>query len=425
MTKAIITNRIFVETDIELEKELLKGLTYSIEAYRPELPPRIITNARVIKEGLMSIPSGRLDLIPDYYDIIDRRVTVPVEFPPFAFKLRESQQAVYDQINSDAFINAWTSWGKTFTALAIAGKLGQKTLVIVHTVALRDQWVKETEKVYGFTPSIIGSGKLDTSMPITIGNVQSLTKLPRQTLEKAFGTIMVDECHHIPSKTFSALIDTSHAKYKIGLSASTKRKDKLHVLFSDYFSKKTFTPPRENYIQPTIHRVSVPIRLADGTQSWAEKVNDLCHSEDYQKYVALIAASYAAKGHKVLVVSARTGLLERCHELTPNSVCVIGSTKLRDEAIQQIKDNTASILYGSINIFSEGISVNELSCLVLATPLNNEPLLEQLIGRVIRKLEGKIEPVIVDIQLIGKTVANQAQLRKAYYLKQGYNITDI
>jgi superfamily II DNA or RNA helicase len=169
----------------------------------------------------------------------------------------------------------------------------------------------------------------------------------------------------------------------------------------------------------------VPIRLADGTQSWAEKVNDLCYSEDYQKYVALIAASYAAKGHKVLVVAARTGLLERCHELTPNSICVIGSTKQREEELEKIKDGSASILYGSINIFSEGISINELSCLILATPLNNDPLLEQLIGRVIRKAEGKQDPVVVDILLTGKTVANQAQIRKAYYLKQGYNIKDI
>lgn len=424
MTKAIITNRIFIETDLELEKELLKSLTYSIEAYRPELPPRVITNARVIKPGLMSIPSGRTDLIPEYYDIIDRRIEVPQEFPEFRFKLRESQQVVYDQINSDAFINAWTSWGKTFTALAIAGKLKQKTLIIVHTIALREQWAQEVRKVYGFEPSIIGSGKVDMSAPITIGNVQSLAKMPRHLLEKTFGTIMVDECHHIPSKTFSTLIDTSHAKYKIGLSASSKRKDKLHILFSDFFSKKTFTPPRENYVTPTIHRVSIPIRLADGAQSWAEKVNDLCYSEDYQRYIALIAASYAAKGHKVLVVAARTQLLERCHELTPDSVCIIGSTKNRQQNLDKIKAE-AKVLYGSINIFSEGISVNELSCLIMATPLNNEPLLEQLIGRVIRKSEGKLDPVIVDIQLIGKTVANQAQLRKAYYLKQGYNVVDI
>ena len=424
MTKAIITNRIFIETDPELEKDILKNLTYSIEAYRPELPPRIITNARMIRPGLLSLPSGRVDLIPEYYDVIDKRLEVPADFPEFKFSLRDSQQAVYDQINSDAFINAWTSWGKTFTALAIAGKLKQKTLIIVHTIALRDQWAEEVRKVYGFEPSIIGSGKVDMSAPITIGNVQSLTKMPRELLEKTFGTIMVDECHHIPSRTFSSLIDTSHAKYKIGLSASSKRKDKLHVLFSDFFSKKTFTPPRENYITPTIHRVTVPIRLADGSQSWAEKVNDLCYSEDYQRYIALIAASYATKGHKVLVVAARTQLLERCHEMTPDSVCIIGSTKNREENLNRIKAD-AKVLYGSINIFSEGISVNQLSCLIMATPLNNEPLLEQLIGRVIRKADGKLDPIIVDIQLTGKTVSNQAQLRKAYYLKQGYKVVDI
>jgi hypothetical protein len=62
---------------------------------------------------------------------------------------------------------------------------------------------------------------------------------------------------------------------------------------------------------------------------------------------------------------------------------------------------------------------------VLATPLNNEPLLEQLIGRVIRKASNKLNPIIVDIQLQGKTVSNQANLRKAYYLKQGYDIIEI
>lgn len=425
MTKAIISNRIFIETDLELEKNLFDNLTYKIPAYRSDLPPTIITTARLIKPGLMSIPSGRTDLIPEYYDIIDKRVEVPVEFPPFKFDLRPSQQAIYEEINSNAFINAWTSFGKTFTALAIAGKLSQKTLIVVHTLALRDQWAKEVEKVYGISPSIIGSGKSNFDGPIVIGNIQTLTKMPREVLNKSFGAIITDECHHIPSKTFSTLIDANHAKFKIGLSASSKRKDGLHVLFSDYFSKKTFTPPRENYVTPTIHRVSVPIRVADGAQSWAEKVNDLCISEDYQRYVSLIAASYAAKGHKVLVVASRTKLLEACSELTPNSVCVIGATKDRDTLINKVKHGQADVLYGSTNIFSEGISVNELSCLILGTPINNAPLLEQLIGRVIRKHPNKPSPIIVDILLTGKTVAKQAQERKYYYQQQGYTIKDI
>jgi superfamily II DNA or RNA helicase len=80
------------------------------------------------------------------------------------------------------------------------------------------------------------------------------------------------------------------------------------------------------------------------------------------------------------------------------------------------------ILYGSQAIFSEGISVNELSCLILGTPLNNEPLLIQLIGRVIRKCEDKLQPLIIDVNLKGKTATNQARARMGVYINQGYQI---
>ena len=57
--------------------------------------------------------------------------------------------------------------------------------------------------------------------------------------------------------------------------------------------------------------------------------------------------------------------------------------------------------------------------------MNNEPLLTQLIGRVIRKKEGKKEPVVVDIQLKGNTARRQASNRVGYYMKQGYNIREL
>ena len=79
-----------------------------------------------------------------------------------------------------------------------------------------------------------------------------------------------------------------------------------------------------------------------------------------------------------------------------------------------------NVLYGTQSIFSEGISVDTLSCLILGTPVNNEPLLNTIIGRVIRKKEGKINPVIIDIHLKGNTAKKQAANRAGYYIKQGY-----
>ena len=142
----------------------------------------------------------------------------------------------------------------------------------------------------------------------------------------------------------------------------------------------------------------------------------------------MLAAAYAAKGHKVLVVSDRVSLLKACAELAgENAVCVTGGVdhEERESLLCEIRDGKKDILFGTQAIFSEGISVNNLSCLILGTPINNEPLLTQLIGRVIRKQEGKISPVVVDIHLKGNTARSQASNRMGHYIKQGYNIRQL
>ena len=75
-----------------------------------------------------------MDLIPNDYTLIDKRLAPEADFPEFKFKLRASQQEVFDELEDNCIVNAWVSWGKTFTGLAMAGKLGLKTLVIVHTI---------------------------------------------------------------------------------------------------------------------------------------------------------------------------------------------------------------------------------------------------------------------------------------------------
>jgi superfamily II DNA or RNA helicase len=50
------------------------------------------------------------------------------------------------------------------------------------------------------------------------------------------------------------------------------------------------------------------------------------------------------------------------------------------------------------------------------------PLLEQLIGRIVREQEGKQQPVIVDIKLEGNTVTRQFNNRLGHYMKEGYEV---
>ena len=426
--KAVISDRIYLSLENDEQVSAIdEELTYRIPTYNPMDPPTIIKNMGRLKRLLISIPCGRVDLIPEGYEIVDKRVERSVDFPEFKFSLRDSQQEVYDAVEDNCIINAWVSWGKTFTGLAIASKLKQKTLVIVHTVALRNQWEKEVQKVFGINPGIIGSGKFDTTGPIVIGNVQTLTKRVPNIIDE-FGTIILDEMHHVSSPTFKNIIDKSKARYKIGLSGTIERKDGKHVLFRDFFSPTVYMPPKENYMPPSIHIFDSEIRFMDGMGiPWAKKVNNLAYNEEYQHFLALLASVYATKGHKVLVVADRVELLKKCCDLVGDiGVVITGQTPQEDRLtlMDEIKKDK-KILFGTQSIFSEGVSINELSFLILGTPVNNEPLLTQLIGRVIRVREDKKDPVIIDINLTGNTARKQANNRKGYYLKQGYKILNM
>ena len=185
-------------------------------------------------------------------------------------------------------------------------------------------------------------------------------------------------------------------------------------------------PTKSDVLWPKVELVGSDVRFMDGSKiPWANKVTALANNEEYVHTISMLAAAYAAKGHKVLVVSDRVNFLKTCARLVGDkAVCVTGEIphEEREDIIQGVKHGSKSILFGTQAIFSEGISVDNLSCLILGTPINNTPLLTQLIGRVIRKHQGKLQPVIVDIQLKGNTAKRQASNRVGHYMKEDYDI---
>jgi len=247
MPKAIISNKIYLEKPSEVqEKHIIKSLTHQIMVQgfertksgklNPKRKVEYIRNYGLLPKGIISIPVGRMDLVPEEYQIIDKRVTNHVPFPTPKIPLRELQQEIYDKVDDNCFINAKVGFGKTFTALHIASKLGMKTLVIVHTTSLRDQWVEEAEILFGHPVGIIGGGKFDIEDHfIVVGNIQSLLK-HADILAKEFGTIILDEAHHCPASTFTQFIDKMYARYRIGLSGTMQRKDGKHIFIYNRFS---------------------------------------------------------------------------------------------------------------------------------------------------------------------------------------------
>jgi len=430
MKKAVLSDKIYMNFSEELYELVKLACTYKLpskapKAYKVKDHFIIKKNYSIIGKRIIAIPIGRQELIPDDYEIIDKRIYKPVKFPKFKFKLRESQKLIYDQVEDNCLINANVSWGKTFTAVAIATKLKQKTLVITHTVALRKQWEEEIEKTLDIKPGIIGSGIYDIKdKPIVVANVQTLRKHV-QALKDEFGTVILDEVHHAPARIFAESLQGMRARYKIGLSATLRRKDFMHILIPDYFSKVVYTPPKENQMKPEILIVKTDIPFSSNNMiPWASRVNELVARPEYLDIVTTVALQQADKGHMVLIVSDRTEFLEKCGQVCGDRAAVVtGATKDREEIHKQFRKQEKDILCGAISIYKEGISENYLSCLILAAPINNDPLLEQLIGRIQRKQENKLVPLVVDIVLKGATARKQAATRAGRYMRERYKVT--
>ena len=67
----------------------------------------------------------------------------------------------------------------------------------------------------------------------------------------------------------------------------------------------------------------------------------LANDNEYRHTVAMAAAAYAAKGHKVLVVSDRVHFLKACAELAgEDAICITGEVahEDREECLSEIRN---------------------------------------------------------------------------------------
>lgn len=425
--KAILSNRIYLSGLTQDQMDIIHdSLKHTVSTrIGQRLHTVIINNFSRVSSGVCSIPIGRMDLIPEDFEIIDKRILQEIDtMPQFSNKLRESQQAIYDNVNESCMINAPVSWGKTFTAIALATKLKQKTLIITHTTMLRDQWVEEIEKTLGIKASVIGSGQFSTRGPIVVGNVQTISK---KILELAdlFGTVILDECHHVSANTFSDIIDKCKARYKIGLSGTLIRKDKKHVVFGDYFGSIVYSPEKENCLIPKVLIIDSP-HVLKSSRHWANRITELENYDyEYRNFIVDLTNRVTEKGYKALVVGTRVDFLTTCASKCNKAAAITGEIKSVSERVSilnKVASGDINAIFGTMSIFSEGISQNDLSCLILASPINNDSLLTQLIGRIVRDKPDKKQPLIIDIHLKGTSVVSQAKARMSHYIRNGYEI---
>ena len=117
---------------------------------------------------------------------------------------------------------------KTTCSLHISCYLKKKTIILVHTTALLQQWKSRIEQfVTGSSVGIIQRDTVDIEgRTHVIAIMQSLSKRDYdKSIFDSFGLMIVDEAHHICAEQLSKCIGKVGCKLRLGLSATPNRKD--------------------------------------------------------------------------------------------------------------------------------------------------------------------------------------------------------
>ncbi len=225
-------------------KQALRLSTYST--------PRIISCAELTEEYL-ALPRGCEDAVVAFLkeksvafrfgDETNHGKSISVHFNG---ELRKNQQEAVEALTSSntGVLSATTAFGKTVAAIGLIAKHGVNTLILVHTKALLDQWVKRLEQflVINEIPEVEEGKRRRKKSLSPIGTLSStgnklhgiidialmqscVSDNEVKSFVKNYGMVIADECHHVSAVNFEQILKAVNAQYVYGLTATPIRKD--------------------------------------------------------------------------------------------------------------------------------------------------------------------------------------------------------
>jgi superfamily II DNA or RNA helicase len=355
--------------------------------------------------------------VPQYFgegiqkDIRTEPATIACDFRG---ELRDYQmEAVqkFFQTPTGGVLSLGCGLGKTCTALAIAARLGLRTMVIVHKEFLADQW---RDRIRQFIPSasigLVQGGTLDIEKDIVIGMIQTLCQRDFEptTFDK-IGFLVIDEAHHIGAPAFSQCMFRICTKYTLGLTATPERLDGLTRLL--YW----FLGPEFYRLEISQKATVIPYTYKDKVRTgvpMANIINEMV--EDSERNKIILDIINKCQGRKVLVLSDRRAHCEFLNNNVPYSSLYMGGMS-REELEQSAR---ASVIIGTFSQAHEGLDIPDLDTLILATPKSS---VKQAVGRILRG-GSKNPPVIHDIR--DTSMYGMWQKRRTTYYESGFTIQD-
>lgn len=345
---------------------------------------------------------------------------------PFLYKLKGYQEEAIKQFfkaDGNCIFSAPTGAGKTVMALFLASKIGYRTLVVVHTDALFQQWIEKIQEITGLKSNQIGyirGSDCVIDKPIVVGMLKTLALgkyVDRKKLYRHFGFTIYDEVHRVPTEKFNVVAGMFWDRYRLGLSGTVERKDYLHKLVKWHIGK-TVDVVLDYKVEPIVYNVylSIPMRTEflynrRGEFQLPRFLNMLCDLKLRTLFICALVSYAYKKGKQIIVFSDRLNLLEEINkvlkERIPHSEIgfITGQRKKINDKVRVYLST-----YGSAG---EGVDIPALDCVIFATPRAD---VRQAVGRILRPVENK-KPIvfdIVDVSVSEARLMHKSRLKKIY-----------
>jgi superfamily II DNA or RNA helicase len=345
------------------------------------------------------------------YKIIDKREKKePIDFDS-TIELLDHQEIALERIREKDFgvIVSPPGSGKTIIGLEIIAEKRQPALIIVHRKQLLDQWIERIQdflKIQKKEIGQIGNQKKKIGKHITIAMIQSISRIDDfSEIGNAFGTIIIDECHHIPAKSFREAIVNFNAFYLYGLTATPKRKNNDQKLIFVYIGNVLHQVNQTEFLAERNIKTEINIKETELFAPFDYKIDKyetisriLVHDTQRNSLILRDIEENANRFKTILVLSERkthVDILNLYLKDKFETITIHGedSESSRKSKIEQIKQGHFKIVISTGQYFGEGIDISNLECLFIVYPFAFEGKLIQYIGRIQRS---ENRPVIFD-----------------------------
>jgi superfamily II DNA or RNA helicase len=383
--------------------------------------------------------------VPKYYGInkfgkpnINKELSGSNVNITFNGKLRNNQLDIVNTVlnkmetNDGGLLSLGCGQGKTVLALYIASILKVKTLVIVHKSFLLNQWLQRAKEFTNANIGIIQQNKIDIDgKEIVIGMLQSISKDKYNSdIFRDFGLVIFDEAHHAPSKYFSKALPIIACKKTLALSATPNRTDKLEKVLYWYFGDILYKASTETINNVLVKVIKYNIKDPNFREYKQNYGQDINRPKTVNKLIQIkkrntfiidnIKEILEEDQRKLLILSDRIEHLSILKDLLNLQLEVTTSfyigglkQKILDEA------EKAQVIFATYSMAAEALDIPELNTLLMVTPRKE---VEQAVGRITRKKDHPVQPLIIDLVDQLPSFARQSSYRRKFYNKKGFII---